>query len=73
MRCKVCCTVVLDDALWGWTDLAKELGGRSAAFRQAVLELVKEDLAAFLEGATWSVELVEEEGAKEARNDSPRP
>ena len=64
MRCKVSCEAILDDALWGWTDLVKELGGRSAAFRQAILELVREDLTAFLEGATWSVELVEE-AAKE--------
>ena len=68
MRCKVCCTAVLDDALWGWTDLAKELGGRSAAFQRAVLELVKEDLTAFLESAAWSVELIEEEAAKQEKN-----
>jgi len=72
MRCKVSCEVILDDALWGWTDLLKELGGQRAAFRRAVIELVKEDLTAFLEEATWSVELIGEEAAKEARNDSPR-
>ena len=69
MKCKVVVESILDDGLWGWSDLLEESGGFNDEFKKAVVELILEDVCALIEDAKWDIELIEcckeEEGAGE--------
>jgi hypothetical protein len=43
---------------WGMEELAAEYAGHPELFKQAAIELLREDVQAVFEGATWEIEEV---------------
>jgi len=70
MKCKVVVESIIDDGLWGWSDLLEDCGGFNDEFKKAMIELILEDICALIEDARWHIELIEDCEEKEMADEA---